>query len=387
VKFGVNVDVTTYQDGVRETHNPPGRAHAGTVWEKYKDGCSVRFLNPQTFHPPLHQLCATLQEYFNCMVGVNTYLTPPKSQGFSPHYDDIEAFILQVEGTKRWRLYDNPDGQTLPRFSSRNFEQREIGAAVMDFTLNPGDMLYFPRGIVHQANVAEDDHSLHITLSTYQRNTWGDLMGKIVQGAIDIAQEEDEDFRHGLPLDYLKYMGVSHSDDTDSKQRQAFSTKVSALLQKLGQYAPIDAAVDQMGVQAIHHAMPPTLHPDEHALSAKGRATTVQPDGGTSSTFEVVNDTEIRLVRPGAARLVVDDGQAHLYHTLDNAMYFEGDVPQSVVFELESTPALEHILAKPDEWLDVCTLPGLDAEGQTALAACLYDVGVVLARQPDVEEL
>ena len=30
VKFGVNVDVTTYTDGVRETHNIPGRAHPGT---------------------------------------------------------------------------------------------------------------------------------------------------------------------------------------------------------------------------------------------------------------------------------------------------------------------------------------------------------------------
>ena len=129
------------------------------------------------------------------------------------------------------------------------------------------------------------------------------------------------------------------------------------------------------------------LHPDEHALSAKGRATTVQPDGSTSSTFDVANDTEIRLVRPGAARLIVEDGQAHLYHTLDNAMFYEGEVPQSVVFEIESTSALEHILGKPDEWLDVCTLPGLDKGAQTALAACLYDVGIVLAREPDVEEL
>ena len=33
------------------------------------------------------------------------YLTPPGTQGFAPHYDDIEAFILQLEGKKHWRLY------------------------------------------------------------------------------------------------------------------------------------------------------------------------------------------------------------------------------------------------------------------------------------------
>lgn len=34
-----------------------------------------------------------------------SYLTPPGTQGFAPHYDDIEAFILQLEGKKHWRLY------------------------------------------------------------------------------------------------------------------------------------------------------------------------------------------------------------------------------------------------------------------------------------------
>ena len=50
-------------------------------------------------------MLATLQDHFGCFVGSNAYLTPPNSQGFAPHYDDIEAFILQVEGKKHWRLY------------------------------------------------------------------------------------------------------------------------------------------------------------------------------------------------------------------------------------------------------------------------------------------
>lgn len=39
----------------------------------------------------------------------NAYLTPPGSQGFAPHYDDIDAFILQLEGRKRWSLYVDPN--------------------------------------------------------------------------------------------------------------------------------------------------------------------------------------------------------------------------------------------------------------------------------------
>ena len=36
IQFGVNVDVTTFSDGKRETHNPAGRAHAPVVWDFYQ---------------------------------------------------------------------------------------------------------------------------------------------------------------------------------------------------------------------------------------------------------------------------------------------------------------------------------------------------------------
>lgn len=98
VEFGKNLDITSYKDGVRETLNPEGRAMPPTVWDFYRDGCSIRLLNPQTFLPSVHSMNATLQEYFQCMTGANVYLTPANSQGFAPHYDDIEAFVLQIEG-------------------------------------------------------------------------------------------------------------------------------------------------------------------------------------------------------------------------------------------------------------------------------------------------
>lgn len=37
--FGKNIDVTTYIDGVRKTHNPPGRAYSSVVWDYYKVVC------------------------------------------------------------------------------------------------------------------------------------------------------------------------------------------------------------------------------------------------------------------------------------------------------------------------------------------------------------
>lgn len=117
--FTENIDLTTYENGKRETHNPEGRAHAAVVWDAFQKGCSVRLLNPQTYSRAVWRLCSVLQEFFGSFVGANMYLTPAGSQGFAPHYDDIEAFVIQLEGRKCWRLYAPRDpSEELPRFSS-----------------------------------------------------------------------------------------------------------------------------------------------------------------------------------------------------------------------------------------------------------------------------
>jgi hypothetical protein len=74
------------------------------------------------------------------------YLTPPGTQGFAPHYDDVEVFILQLEGKKRWRLYEPRTTQEkLPRFSSPNFSQvKKKKIKMQEFnTKSRGDTYYY----------------------------------------------------------------------------------------------------------------------------------------------------------------------------------------------------------------------------------------------------
>lgn len=56
ILFTKNIDITSYSNGVRETHNPSGRALPSIVWDYYQNKCSVRMLNPQTFIPRIHAL-------------------------------------------------------------------------------------------------------------------------------------------------------------------------------------------------------------------------------------------------------------------------------------------------------------------------------------------
>lgn len=64
--------------------------------------------------------------------------------------------------------------------------EAELGKPVLDCVLQPGDLLYFPRGAIHQAMAQDDQHSLHITVSTHQKNSWSDLLNQVIRSLIDI---------------------------------------------------------------------------------------------------------------------------------------------------------------------------------------------------------
>ena len=53
--------------------------------------------------------------------------------------------------------------------------------------------------LVTQGNCLAEEHSLHITISCYQLNSWTDLLEKLLPAALATAAAEDSTFREGLP--------------------------------------------------------------------------------------------------------------------------------------------------------------------------------------------
>lgn len=327
LEFSLNIDVTRYHNGKRETYNPEGRAHASVVWDYYQRGCSVRLLNPQTYSKAIWKLNATLQEIFGSCVGANVYLTPPGTQGFAPHYDDIEAFVLQLEGRKKWKLYfPRNEKEILPRFSSGNFNQEEISDPILDITLESGDMLYFPRGTIHQAYSLPDTHSLHITVSASQRNSWGDLLEKLIPMALSIAMEQDKQFRESLPTDYMEYMGIIHSADDEDK-RSMFGKKLASLMSKLLGFIPVDEVADTMAAKFMHDSLPPCLteREENHGVWNSGARWN---QNGVDSSKEIQLLTQIKLVRYGVARVVTEKEGYSVYYTTENSRVYHEKEPQ-----------------------------------------------------------
>lgn len=92
-------------------------------------------------------------------------------------------------------MFCRTDSEVLPRFSSKNLDRSELKPPIKEITLEAGDLLYFPRGIIHEGFTDKDAHSLHITVSVYQRTSYVDLLEHILKPALMAASQDDVEFR------------------------------------------------------------------------------------------------------------------------------------------------------------------------------------------------
>ena len=114
------------------------------------DGSTLVLQGLHRTWPPLVDFGSRLADELGHPVQINAYITPPQNQGFAPHHDVHDVFVLQVSGRKHWTVHrpvveDPLDSQSFNRYTGEIAER--IGdAALIDTALEPGDALYLPRG-------------------------------------------------------------------------------------------------------------------------------------------------------------------------------------------------------------------------------------------------
>ncbi|MEW5298291.1 MAG: hypothetical protein WDW36_001432 [Sanguina aurantia] len=203
-QFGADLNAARYEGGKRTT--PNGQiADLATLTALFAERCTFQVIQPQRYHDPLWRLLAALERQVGCLMGCNAYLTPKGTQGLAPHHDDVEIFVCQTQGSKRWRLYKPLNGHVLPNVPSGDLSEDVIGEPIMDVTLEVGDVLYLPRGTIHQAVAQESGDSSHLTLSTYQHWTVGSLAQHVFRAAAGVQGGPGclpLSLRKGLPMGY-----------------------------------------------------------------------------------------------------------------------------------------------------------------------------------------
>ncbi|XP_070773781.1 ribosomal oxygenase 2 [Enoplosus armatus] len=209
-----DVNVVRCVNGKKKVLNKEGQVKNSVLSKNMvQNKATIQVHQPQRFKDELWRIQEKLECFFGALVGSNVYITPQESQGLPAHYDDVEVFILQLEGQKHWRLYS----PTVPLAAEYSLESEDrIGSPTHDIMLKPGDLLYFPRGTIHQANTpAGAHHSTHLTLSTYQRMSWGDLLLDIFPSLLWDRSRTEVGLREGMPRRLL--LGSSEGQDTSRR--------------------------------------------------------------------------------------------------------------------------------------------------------------------------
>ena len=136
--------------------------------------------------------CRLLEQCLSARVHVNLYATPPSGRGFHAHYDTHDVFIVQVSGSKEWRLYHEAVKYPFP--AMRGKYMTDTLPEPEPLTLRAGEMLYVPRGHVHAARASQGEHSVHLTVGVTPL-TWADLLCE----AVNTVSWSDASLRQGLP--------------------------------------------------------------------------------------------------------------------------------------------------------------------------------------------
>jgi len=144
------------------------------VYDAYMSGASIVLQLMRSSLSGVTLLANNLHKALRSNVEATVYVTPANEQGFTTHYDTHSVFILQVSGKKCWRVYDHVVEQPLLT-QQFDFRSHAIGALTKEMVLVPGDLLYVPRGLAHDAAAVGDEPSIHITLGLFPI-LWRDLL-------------------------------------------------------------------------------------------------------------------------------------------------------------------------------------------------------------------
>ncbi|KAG5495743.1 hypothetical protein JIQ42_02603 [Leishmania sp. Namibia] len=387
-RYGTDLNVVRFDPKLKKrvSYRTEGLVDAAELQACMSDGWSVRFLRPNEFIESNSAFIGCMENEFSCYCGVNSYWTPANSQGFAPHYDDVDVFLLQLEGEKRWCLYDPPErADVLTRHSSEDFVPEQFPTPKHTIALKAGDVLYMPRGMVHQGKTALKSHSLHITFSANQMNSWADLMSCAVQYTVETLAANKLDWRRALPRDVPQVMGAMNHpafrqthdlaplSENQQERRAALQAKLREMAAELTllltDEANIDVCTDVYGKDTIRKLQPPSK-----AYS-----------GASTISRKLSHTSRVRLISRNCLRLLLNvPGEARVYHIGRNSTVCLAGEMGELRFEADFAPAIATLLSGYPKMISVRALPfpGFSdpedvAENQLLLVETLRDAGLL----------
>jgi len=181
--------------------------------DQFSSGSTLILNGVDTMSNSIARITRAIEVEFGGKVAANAFFTPSEQQGFLPHFDTHDVFVLQLAGRKTWPLYDRRIDLPIDR-QIYLVDQSTVEEPTGVFDLEPGDLLYVPRGTIHGPHTT-NSYSLHITMG-FRPLRWVDYFSSLIQ----IVAEGNPLFRRSV---------LETSDDEFHRQ----ATELSKILSDL----------------------------------------------------------------------------------------------------------------------------------------------------------
>jgi ribosomal protein L16 Arg81 hydroxylase len=218
-----------------------GSLKLNQLYQAYQNGHTLIVNGLQRFWQPLAAFCSTLHNQLHHPVVANLYFSPPHSKGLHPHYDAHDVFVLQVEGCKHWQIHSPTNPVPLLNSFQPILSEQSLGEPMTSLHLQPGDLLYIPRGYVHHA-ATDDAFSLHLTIGLYSHQ-WFD----VIVHALTALAVRDVRFRQAIPAGFL---------DSSEQQQDELHAYLQELTQTLADKASFQEALASLGDRHLRACIP-----------------------------------------------------------------------------------------------------------------------------------
>ena len=196
---------------------------ASRVQEWVKKGASVVLNDVDSLTPGLAAVSHAIESAGLGKAQANVYISWQSHKAFPAHYDTHEVWAVQVEGEKTWNVWegraDYPIGHPAFRNQGQEHHEQAKGKLRAKVLMQPGDLLYLPRGWYHDA-LAEAPASVHVAYGSHAPLGL-DVMNLLAERAL-----HDSLFRQPLPR-----------QDGSAPAKFALSQRVQALAARMAELA------------------------------------------------------------------------------------------------------------------------------------------------------
>jgi len=134
--------------------------------EALNHGCSVILNDICNISSGAMEIRETLAEWAKGKIDCNLYFSQKDHQAFPIHYDVHDVFAFQIEGKKRWQIFEQKTKYPInhPVFQTRVLTEKDSfeKTPILDVYLKPGDLIFIPAGYYHHA-ICDQGSSLHLS--------------------------------------------------------------------------------------------------------------------------------------------------------------------------------------------------------------------------------